>query len=85
MVQYGHNDKDNKEYKTILNNGSAFGYNKVVLWISQERSLLCILYKRHIAPIVERRSKNSMGAIICLYDKKLYLRENLVAFTVEYV
>ena len=29
--------------------------------------------------------KRGMGAIICLYDKKLYLRENLVALPVEFI
>ena len=29
--------------------------------------------------------KRGMGAIICLYDKKLYLRENLVALPIEYI
>ena len=29
--------------------------------------------------------KRGMGAIICLYDKKLYLRENLVALPLEYI
>ncbi len=29
--------------------------------------------------------KRGMGVIICLYDKKLYLRENLVALPLEYV
>ena len=26
-----------------------------------------------------------MGVIICLYDKKLYLRENLIALPLEYI
>ena len=29
--------------------------------------------------------KRGMGAIICLYDKKLYLRDNLVALPIEYI
>jgi uncharacterized protein len=29
--------------------------------------------------------KRGMGAIICLYDKKIYLRENLVALPIEYI
>ena len=29
--------------------------------------------------------KRGMGAIICLYDKKLYLRENLVSLPLEYI
>ncbi|MBR2902454.1 MAG: ATP-binding protein [Clostridia bacterium] len=29
--------------------------------------------------------KRGMGTIICLYDKKLYLRENLVALPLEYI
>lgn len=29
--------------------------------------------------------KRGMGVIICLYDKKLYLRENLVALPLEYI
>ncbi len=26
-----------------------------------------------------------MGVIICLYDKKLYLRDNLIALPLEYI
>ena len=29
--------------------------------------------------------KRGMGAIICLYDRKLYLRENLVALPIDYI
>ncbi|MBP1548572.1 MAG: ATP-binding protein [Oscillospiraceae bacterium] len=29
--------------------------------------------------------KRGMGTIICLYDKKLYLRDNLVALPIEYI
>ncbi len=29
--------------------------------------------------------KRGMGAIICLYDKKLYLRENLIAMPLEFI
>ncbi len=29
--------------------------------------------------------KRGMGAIICLYDKKLFLRENLIALPIEYI
>lgn len=29
--------------------------------------------------------KRDTGIIICLYDKKLYLRENLIALPVEYI
>lgn len=29
--------------------------------------------------------KRGMGATICLYDKKIYLRENLVALPIEYI
>ncbi|MBR5613978.1 MAG: ATP-binding protein [Clostridia bacterium] len=29
--------------------------------------------------------KRGMGAIICLYDKKMYLRDNLVALPIEYI
>ena len=29
--------------------------------------------------------KRGMGAIICLLDRKLYLRENLVALPLEYL
>ena len=29
--------------------------------------------------------KRGMGAIVCLYDKKLYLRDNLVVLPVEYI
>lgn len=29
--------------------------------------------------------KRGMGVIICLYDKKLYLRENLIALPIEYI
>lgn len=29
--------------------------------------------------------KRGMGAIICLYDKKIYLRENLIALPLEYI
>ena len=29
--------------------------------------------------------KRGMGAIICLIDKKLYLRENLVALPLKYI
>lgn len=29
--------------------------------------------------------KRGMGAIICLYDKKLFLRENLIALPLEYI
>ncbi len=29
--------------------------------------------------------KRGMGAIICLYDKKIYLRDNLIALPIEYI
>ena len=29
--------------------------------------------------------KRGMGAIVCLYDRKLYLRENLVALPIDYI
>ncbi len=29
--------------------------------------------------------KRGMGAIVCLYEKKVYLRENLVALPLEYI
>ena len=29
--------------------------------------------------------KRGTGAIVCLYDKKLYLRDNLVVLPVEYI
>lgn len=29
--------------------------------------------------------KRGMGTIICLYDKKIYLRENLVALPLDYI
>lgn len=29
--------------------------------------------------------KRGMGVIICLYDKKMYLRENLIALPIEYI
>jgi hypothetical protein len=29
--------------------------------------------------------KRGMGAIVCLLDRKLYLRENLVALPLEYI
>lgn len=29
--------------------------------------------------------KRGMGAIICLYDKKMYLRDNLIALPLEYI
>ena len=29
--------------------------------------------------------KRGMGAIICLYDRKLYLRDNLVVLPISYI
>ena len=32
-----------------------------------------------------KESKRGMGTIICLYDKKMYLRENLVVLPISYI
>ena len=29
--------------------------------------------------------QRGMGAIVCLYDRKLFLRENLVALPIDYI
>ena len=33
----------------------------------------------------EPDKKRGMGVIICLYDKKMYLRENLIALPLEFI
>lgn len=33
----------------------------------------------------ETSKKRGLGVIICLYDKKIYLRENLIALPIEYI
>jgi len=33
----------------------------------------------------EVNKKRGMGAIVCLYDKKMYLRENLIVLPIEYI
>ena len=40
-----------------------------------------------VNPVLDKipDKKRGMGAVLCLIDKKTYLRENLVALPIEYV
>ena len=91
---YYYNGKDKRKKKE---NGEEVEVDGEIDLIIQENGVLYpIEIKMSANPKVDMASvfdvldgvpdkKRGMGAIICLYDKKLYLRENLVALPIEYI
>jgi predicted AAA+ superfamily ATPase len=89
-----YNGKDKKKRKE---NGEEVEVDGEIDLILQEDGILYpIEIKMSASPKADMASefdvldgvpdkKRGMGVIICLYDKKLYLRENLVALPLEYI
>ena len=89
-----YNGKDKKKRKE---NGEEIEIDGEIDLILQENGILYpIEIKMSASPKADMASefdvldgvpdkKRGTGAIICLYDKKLYLRENLVALPLEYI
>lgn len=89
-----YNGKDKKRKKE---NGEEVEIDGEIDLILQEDGFLYpIEIKMSASPKVDMASefdildgvpdkKRGLGVIICLYDKKLYLRENLVALPLEYI
>lgn len=89
-----YNGKDKKKRKS---NGEETDVDGEIDLILQENGILYpIEIKMTASPKAEMASefdildgvpdkKRGTGAIICLYGKKLYLRENLVALPIEYI
>lgn len=89
-----YNGKDKKKRKE---NGEEVEVDGEIDLIIQENGILYpIEIKMSASPRADMASefdvldgipdkKRGMGAIICLYDRKLYLRENLVALPVDYI
>lgn len=89
-----YNGKDKKKKKE---NGEEVEIDGEIDLIIQENGILYpVEIKMSASPKADMASefdvldgvpdkKRGMGAIICLYDKKLYLRENLVALPLEYI
>ena len=89
-----YNGKDKKKRKE---NGEEVEVDGEIDLIIQENGVLYpIEIKMSASPKADMASEfdvldgvpdkaRGMGVIICLYDKKLYLRENLVALPVEYI
>lgn len=91
---YYYNGKDKKKKKT--NGVYETIEGEIDLILSENGILYPIEIKLSSSPKAEMTShfdvldkipdkKRGMGAIICLYDKKLYLRDNLVVLPVEYI
>ncbi len=89
-----YNGKDKKKKKE---NGEEVEVDGEIDLILQENGILYpVEIKMSASPKADMASefdvldgvpdkKRGMGTIICLYDKKLYLRENLVALPLEYI
>lgn len=89
-----YNGKDKKKRKE---NGEEIEIDGEIDLILQENGILYpIEIKMSASPKADMASefdvldgvpdkKRGIGVIICLYDKKLYLRENLVALPLEYI
>ncbi len=89
-----YNGKDKKRKK---GNGEEVEVDGEIDLIIQENGILYpIEIKMSASPKAEMASefdvldgvpdkKRGTGIIICLYDKKLYLRENLIALPIEYI
>lgn len=89
-----YNGKDKKKKKE---NGEEVEIDGEIDLIIQEDGILYpIEIKMSASPKADMASefdvldgvpdkKRGMGAIICLYDKKLYLRENLIALPLEFI
>lgn len=89
-----YNGKDKKKRKA---NGEEIEVDGEIDLIIQENGILYpIEIKMSTSPKAEMASafdildgipdkKRGMGTIICLYEKKLFLRENLIALPIEYI
>ncbi|MGN1075801.1 MAG: DUF4143 domain-containing protein, partial [Candidatus Enteromonas sp.] len=91
---YYYNGKDKKKKKT--NGVYETIEGEIDLILSENGILYPVEIKLSSSPKAEMAShfdvldkipdqKRGMGAIVCLYDKKLYLRDNLVVLPVEYI
>ena len=91
---YYYNGKDRKKIKRNGQYEEVDG--EIDLIISENGILYPIEIKLTASPKADMASefdvldgvpdkKRGMGAIICLYDRKLYLRENLVVLPIEYI
>ena len=89
-----YNGKDKKKRKE--NGEEAEVDGEIDLILQEDGILYPIEIKMSASPKADMASefdvldgvpdkKRGMGVIICLYDKKLYLRENLVALPLEYI
>ena len=89
-----YNGKDKKKKKTNGTYETIEG--EIDLILSENGILYPVEIKLSSSPKAEMAShfdvldkipdqKRGMGAIVCLYDKKLYLRDNLVVLPVEYI
>lgn len=58
--------------------------NPCPLIIDEAQKCPTIFSKIKIVLDKVKESKRGMGAIICMYDKKLYLRENLKVLPINY-
>ena len=86
-----------KDKKKIKENGEEIELDGEIDLIIQEDGILYpVEIKMTASPKANMASafdvldgvpdkKRGMGAIICLYDKKMYLRDNLVALPIEYI
>ena len=91
---YYYNGKDKKKIKK---NGEEIELDGEIDLIVQEDGILYpIEIKMTASPKADMASifdvldgvpdkKRGMGTIICLYDRKMYLRDNLVALPIEYI
>lgn len=89
-----YNGKDKKKKKE---NGEEIDVDgEIDLFLQEDGILYPIEIKMSATPKADMASefdvldgipdkKRGMGAIICLYDKKLFLRENLIALPLEYI
>ena len=89
-----YNGKDRKKRKENGEEVEVVG--KIDLILQEDGILYPIEIKMSATPRADMASefdvldgipdkKRGMGAIICLYDKKLFLRENLIALPIEYI
>ena len=89
-----YNGKDKKKKK--INETYETIEGEIDLILSENGILYPVEIKLSSSPKAEMAShfdvldkipdqKRGMGAIVCLYDKKLYLRDNLVVLPVEYI
>lgn len=91
---YYYNGKDKKKTKKDGTEEEVDG--EIDLILSENGTLYPVEIKMSASPKAEMASefdvldgvpdqKRGTGAIICLYDRKLYLRENLVVLPIEYL